>query len=273
MPSGSRIRGNNVFGLVADLPLSSASVTMNSAGLANLPVIGATQHAIITLDPLRVNGAPEIVVATSHTSLATVVTIIRGAYGTVPRAHPQGTLWTHTPVNEDYISVLTSATRPLDPYKGEFIFESDTNKLVGYGGVDWAPRDAGGQLNYAQNITSQNTFTTVETDITNLAVLVTVGTGRRIKITGQGQFTDSVASDEIEFKIKEGATVLQTANVRMSTGVGNISTGLCSITLTPTAGAHTYKLAAVRTTGSGTVTNFGSATGISYILVEDVGAA
>lgn len=274
MPAGSRVRGNNVFGLVSDSPLAGSNPTMNSAGLANLPVVaGGAQHAIITLDPLRIGGAPEIVVVTAHTSLATVATITRGAFGTTTRAHQQGTLWTHTPMNEDYISVLTSTTRPLDPYEGEFIFESDTNKLVGYGGVDWAPRDSGGQIGYAQNVTSQNTFTTVVTDITGLSAAVTVGTGRRIRISAELQFTSTAANDELEPTIQEGATVLQTTNVRTSSAAGNLSTGYTSIVLTPTAGLHTYKMAARRVAGSGTVTNFGSATAPSYFLVEDIGAA
>lgn len=129
MPTGPRIRANNIFGLVSDNPLSSAAVILNSSGLTNLPVVSSA-HAIITLDPLRVNGAPEIIIVTAHGSLATVSTITRGAYGTTSRAHPQGTLWTHTPTNEDFIPILTSTTRPTDPYRGELIFETDTNSFV-----------------------------------------------------------------------------------------------------------------------------------------------
>lgn len=135
MPAGPRIRTNNVFGLVSDNPLPAAAITVNSAGLANLPVV-ASAHAVITLDPLRVNGAPEIIVVTAHGSLATVATVTRGAYGTTARAHPQGTLWTHTPVTEDFLSVLTSATRPSDPYRGESIFETDTNRYIGRSTAD-----------------------------------------------------------------------------------------------------------------------------------------
>ena len=131
MPAGSRVRANNVFGLTTDNPLTAGAVAMNSAGLANLPaVILGSQHAIITLDPLRVNGAPEIIVVTAHTAAATIATITRAAYGTVARSHPQGTMWMHTPVDEDYREVLTSLTRPSDPYRGQHIFETDTNRMV-----------------------------------------------------------------------------------------------------------------------------------------------
>lgn len=129
MPANQRVRGNNAFGTVTDNPLTAGSVTMNSLGLANLPSV-VTQHAVITLDPLREFGEPEIIVVTAHTASATVATIIRGQYGTVARSHPSGTTWVHAPVDEDYIEILTSSTRPTDPYRGQMIFETDTNKFV-----------------------------------------------------------------------------------------------------------------------------------------------
>lgn len=129
MPLNPRVRGNNVFGTVSDSPLTAASATMNSLGLSNLPVV-ITQHATITLDPLRQFGNPEIVVVTVHTSGATVVTITRGTYGTSAREHPSGTLWVHAPLDEDFIEIVTSVTHPSDPYRGQMIFESDTDKFV-----------------------------------------------------------------------------------------------------------------------------------------------
>lgn len=145
MPAGTRIRSNNVFGLVLDNPLLANSTSFNSSGLANLPVVAlGTQHAIITLDPLRVNGAPEIVVVTLHSTLSTLATISRGVYGTTARVHPQGTLWTHTPINEDFISITTSGTRPADPYLGETIFETDTLLFKFWNGSAWATIGTGG---------------------------------------------------------------------------------------------------------------------------------
>lgn len=129
MPAGPRIRGNNSFGVTTDNPLTAGATTFNSAALNTLPVVSSA-HAVVVLDPKRVNGEPEIVVVTSHTALATVATITRGAYGTVARSHPFGTAWAHVPVDEDYIEILTSVTRPSDPYNGQMIFETDTNKFV-----------------------------------------------------------------------------------------------------------------------------------------------
>lgn len=129
MPINQRVRTNNVFGTVADNPLLAGATNFNSSGLINLAAI-VTKHAIITLDPLRQYGDPEIIVVTLHSVSATTATITRGAYGTIPRQHPLGTLWVHAPTNEDYIQILSSSTRPLDPYRGQMIFEYDTDKFV-----------------------------------------------------------------------------------------------------------------------------------------------
>lgn len=130
MPSGPRITTNNVFGTITDNPLTNVAVTMNSAGLTNLPAV-ASAHAVLVLDPLRTAGAPEIVVVTAHTGAATSATITRGAYGTSARQHASGIAWVHAATIDDVIRILTSATRPADPYRGQLIFETDTNSLVG----------------------------------------------------------------------------------------------------------------------------------------------
>lgn len=95
----ARIRTNNVFGTLTDNPLLVGALTMNSAGLANLAAVVAPDEAIITLDPNRVNGAPEIVRVTAHTASATVADIQRGQFGTAARQHPQGTAWEHAPIS------------------------------------------------------------------------------------------------------------------------------------------------------------------------------
>lgn len=135
MPNGPRIRANNVYGVISDNPLTAASGTFNSASLPLLPVVSAA-HAVIVFDPKRVFGDPEIVVVTAHTASSTVASILRGQYGTSPREHPQGTAWAHVPIDEDYTEIVTSSTRPSDPYRGQMIFESDTDKYVGRSTAD-----------------------------------------------------------------------------------------------------------------------------------------
>lgn len=137
MPSGPRIRANNVFGVISDNPLTSGATTFNSASLFLLPTVSSA-HAIIVLDPKRVNGEPEIVVVTAHTALATSATITRGAYGTTAREHPFGTTWAHVVVTDDMIPVITSGTRPSDPFEGQFIYETDTDLYKAWNGSAWS---------------------------------------------------------------------------------------------------------------------------------------
>jgi microcystin-dependent protein len=136
MPTGPRIRGNNAYGVTTDNPLASGALVFNSTQLQLLPSVTAA-HAVIVLDPKRVNGEPEIVIVTSHVGLATSATIVRAAYGTVARSHPVGTAWAHVTVDEDYTKILTSITRPLDPYMGQTVFETDTLSHRYYDGASW----------------------------------------------------------------------------------------------------------------------------------------
>lgn len=270
MPTGSRVRANNVYGTISDNPLLVGATTFTSLGLNLLPAISG-QHAVVVFDPKRVFGPPEIVVVTSHLAMGTTATITRGQYGTSARQHTAGTAWAHVPVGpDDYVAIVTSGTRPSDPYEGQFIFETDTNKLYGYGGVDWAPRDAGGQLNYAQIVVSQATIS-AEVDVTGLSIAVTVGTGRRIKVSGEAFFLNDATAGQAAFKIYEGVTTL----VDRPTGMIANENGSvhASVILTPSVGAHTYKIRATKFVGAGTVTLGATATQPAYILAEDIGAA
>lgn len=269
MPAGTRIRANNVYGVISDNPLTAAATTFNSISLPLLPVV-ASAHAVVVFDPKRVYGDPEIVVVTVHTAASTVATIIRGQYGTSPRSHPQGTAWAHVPIDEDYIEVLTSSTRPTNPYEGQFIFETDTNKLVGFGGTDWAPRDAGGQLGYAQ-VTADQTGITTLVDLTGLTTTVTVGTGRRIKVLAQVALFNTSADVRLDVNIVEDGVIQQRGFVLISAASVTHSL-VTSIIRSPSAGSHTYKLSA-QVQGAGTMTLDAGADFPSFILVEDIGAA
>ena len=129
MANEIRVRASGVQGTITDNPLLVGATTMNGAGLAALPAIGATQFAAITLDPLGVNGAPEIVWVTAHTASATSATIVRGREGTTARQHATGTTWYHGPSINDYMLALTSGSRPSTgglPYSSQMIYETDT---------------------------------------------------------------------------------------------------------------------------------------------------
>lgn len=99
MANELRVRANFIAGLIEDNPLTAAATTLTSADLASLPAIGATEHAVIVLDP---DGTPEIVYVTAHTAAATTATILRAQEGTVAVEHLRDTPWIHGPVTSDF---------------------------------------------------------------------------------------------------------------------------------------------------------------------------
>lgn len=133
---GARVRDNGQFGAITDNPLLVGATVFNSPDLAFLSTI-ISDHAVVTLDPLRRFGAPEIVVVTTHTAASTTATITRGAYGTLAREHPQGTEWVHAPIDADFVEVVTSGTRPSDQYESQLIYETDTGRYQSYSGTEW----------------------------------------------------------------------------------------------------------------------------------------
>lgn len=192
MPSGPRIRTDNVFGTTTDNPLTNGATTINSAGLANLAAVSSA-HAILVLDPLRSAGAPEMVVVTAHTSSATSATITRGAYGTAARQHASGTLWLHAPTIEDAIRIVTAATRPSDPYEGQMIYETDTDRLVNYNGSAWVPASnmprAEATRNSNQSITNNAwNLVTFNVEDVDTDTLFTTGSGDRFTAARAGRY-------------------------------------------------------------------------------------
>jgi hypothetical protein len=93
-----RARGNLVAGTLS-VALLSTDTTMSSAGLANLPAITASNHAVLICEN-------EIMWVTAHTAAATTATILRGQEGTTAAAHALNTAWVHGPVASDFDAVL-----------------------------------------------------------------------------------------------------------------------------------------------------------------------
>lgn len=269
MPTGPRIRANNIYGIISDNPLAAASTVFNSASLPLLPIVSVA-HAVLVFDPKRVFGDPEIVVVTVHTAASTVASLVRGRYGTSQRVHPQGTVWAHVPIDEDFTEVLTSSTRPTDPYEGQSIYETDTNKLFVSDGTSWVPYGAGGQLGYAQ-LVSDFTGVTSEADVPGCSVQVTVPANRRIKITSQFAIQRTVADGLNRGRIKEDGSLLVLLDGFVRGALeGNVGLSIIFVK-TPSAGTHTYKLTYERVTGTGTMST--AASGATFILVEDIGSA
>lgn len=216
MPSGPRIRSNSEFGLITDNPLTAGATTFNSARLVLMPVVSAA-HAVVTLDPRAINGEPEIVIITSHTAAATVATITRAAYGTVARSHPVDTEWIHAPVDEDFIEVVTSITRPTDPYEGQFIYETDTDRTLRYGGTNWSQYRLGQEPDQFFTLALSNGTATSFTDfVTNNSILAlpypyTMVVEASINSGGNGAGANIITvqvRDELGNSINFGKTVI-----------------------------------------------------------------
>jgi hypothetical protein len=129
-----------------------------------------------------------------------------------------------------------------------------------------------GKLGYAEVTADQTGIVGSEVDLTGLSVAVTAGTSRRIKIAVQGQFYTDGTDHRVGLYIQEGATKLQQGNFLLSLTSGAQLCRLEAI-IAPSAGAHTYKVVAQRTTGGGNVILFAAATRAAFILVEDIGNA
>lgn len=91
----------NLIGGTLSADPGSGGTTMTSAALASLVVVSSPNTMWITLDPEGVNGAPEIIKVTNHTSSATTATITRAQQSTTARAHPIGTVWVHAGTKSD----------------------------------------------------------------------------------------------------------------------------------------------------------------------------
>lgn len=133
----------------------------------------------------------------------------------------------------------------------------------------------GGWLGHAETTTPQTSIGTTAIDLTSLTVTVTVGASRRIKITAGCNFENNAAGANYAIlTINEGATVLNDAIAPM----GNAGTAQefaaahLTVVLTPSTGAHTYKLQAFFQNGSTNATT-ASANRKPFILVEDIGPA
>lgn len=125
-------------------------------------------------------------------------------------------------------------------------------------------------LGYKQSVTVQSGIT-AETDLTGLAVPVTVPAGRRIKIITNMNLDAGATDSYGAVSVKEGAAYL---NLRKGAAPGPGYETIAFDTYTnPTAGLHTYKLAMQRAAGTSTMntsnnTAAANTIGAGYIAVE-----
>lgn len=124
-------------------------------------------------------------------------------------------------------------------------------------------------LAYVQVVANQTGVTGI-VDLTGFSSgAVTVGTSRRVRVKAKVNVQQRTVKATNTYALREGASVLNEQIMTLTTDDwGHV---FLEAILTPSAGAHTYKLTV--TTGGGTVDTSASATRAGYIHVEDIGAA
>jgi hypothetical protein len=126
---------------------------------------------------------------------------------------------------------------------------------------------------WSKTLTANLAAFSAATDLAGFTATITPsGAGRRIRVSYRFVYAVlSVATDQFQFTIQEGATVLQTALYVAPAG-GFVQLPMYDfVILTPTNAAHTYKLTGVRFAGTGTATINASATQPAFFTVEDIG--
>lgn len=137
------------------------------------------------------------------------------------------------------------------------------------GGVWYKPFS---QLGYAQTTAATNGITGAGADIAGLSVTLTMPAGRRIRIAAYCSRLNGAASNSLGYLriVGDAGAILQQAQGIMSAGsFGHAVTAECF--LTPSAGAHTYKVNVMAATAN--VNFFADGQGPGWIEVRDIGAA
>ena len=177
-------------------------------------------------------------------------------------------------IRDSIVHVIgTVAGLPTDIDDGSVAYVADRSGLYLRAGGVWRGLP-GGTLGYVA-MTADQTGITTEVDMSGLTLPLTLPAGRRLKLSLYASVAGlSSGAFVITIRIKEGATMLQTAHV---TTPNNTQTALhATAIITPTAGAHTYKGTIQRTVGSSTVeiqTQSGGVDPVAFLLAEDIGAA
>jgi hypothetical protein len=128
-----------------------------------------------------------------------------------------------------------------------------------------------GLIGYASTTSTQSSITS-EVDLTALTVTVTTGASRILKIIPRVLFDiDNTGAANISAYVYEDGVVL--GQFCRGKGLQNseLMGPMQAFTVNPSAGSHTYKLTAERTSGTGVVTTIATATNPNFLLVEDVG--
>ncbi len=176
--------------------------------------------------------------------------------------------------------VCTSSTRPASPYEGQYIHETDTDKLLFWNGSAWYPNwnvawgvvdtTSGGTSGrgYRTTLTNQTVNQGVSADLTNSSMTFTAISGRLYRYTVHGYAASTSASGICNILIKDGSTTVNEVymNITNSLGAGVL---FASAVLTG-SGSKTVKVTCTSNTGN---TLIGGSSNYGYYILEDIGPA
>lgn len=165
------------------------------------------------------------------------------------------------------IQIVTSNTRPTNPFIGMMIYETDTHRLYSWNGTIWnLPKNvSGGTLGYVSITNSVSNLGPEVTDIPGMVVTVVVGTARRIRVSVNAFMSYQGNGSWVGTELWEGNTFL----TRMSYDIPQFASVHSFVIMTPTPGTHTYRL---RGTSNGGTFNIGVGPTVpAMIHVEDIG--
>lgn len=134
--------------------------------------------------------------------------------------------------------------------------------------VDALPR---GTMGYAQITASQTGITTI-VDVTGLTTTFTAVSGRRYRVSVDVYVNGTVAADTLGISIANGSNTQLTSTQIVAVANPAIQQrAVCSGVVTGISGSTTYKIRAIRLTGTGNMEVFASSANPGFILVEDIG--
>lgn len=162
--------------------------------------------------------------------------------------------------------ICTSGTRPSNPVVGLPIYETDTNKYLIWNGFRFDPpwNMPWGIMAVVKNSASQTGIGTLDVDLTGLvSPALTYVANRWIRVSGRVPLINNSNATAFYLKIKEGAGLVQ-SNYITATTLADVLT--VEDVFSPTAGSHTYKLAATSLVGTCDRQNT-----LGLLVIEDMG--
>lgn len=168
--------------------------------------------------------------------------------------------------------VCTSSTRPANPFEGQMIYETDTDKVLVWNGSAWYANWnlPWGVVGYANKASNTNVSTTTA-DMSGLSVTWTAVSGRVYRTSFHGIGSVDTANGYITVSIANSSN----GTIQLIRGTGGSSAARFSVSgfvyETGLSGSTTRKARADVNTGNGLLDG---ATGYpQQIIVEDIGPA